>query len=109
MSFKDKTDFPVGVVVDPLLDTVVASRDGFEFTKKELLEQFDRVADPSNWKMPINTTVSVLSVRERIALEEAVIFFAGCTLTLKDTNELDESGRKIYKAAAVGYYNAVGA
>jgi hypothetical protein len=109
MSFKDKTDFPVGVVVDPLLDTVVASRDGFEFTKRELKAQFERVECADNWKNPINTTVSILSVRERIALEEAVIFFAGCTLTLTDTHDLDESGRKVYKATAVGYYNAVGA
>lgn len=72
------------------------------FTRNEMKEQFDRVADKQHWKNPIDATVS-LTPRERAVLCEAVVFFTGSVPTV------EKVGFGVYRITAAGYFAAVGA
>lgn len=62
---------------------------------------FDRVKNPDNWKMPIDTVIS-LTEDEKKFLEEAIIFYTGSVpVFIPRTNG-------IYRVIAEGYYLAVG-
>jgi hypothetical protein len=106
MSFKNKTDFPVGVATDPLLDVIVAKNSGFEFTKRELKAFFEAVEDSDNWKNPIDKTVVLADSREILGTLEAVKFFAGCVPEFHFA--MTDNG-PAFRVKAVGYYVAVGA
>ena len=73
------------------------------FTVAELRAAFDRVKDADNWKNPIDRVLSLESERAIAAVEEAVVFFAGCVA------DVEPLGRDEYRIRAVGYYVAVGA
>lgn len=85
-------------------DQIVASAAGFEFTRGELHAAFTKVEDKQNWKQPIDAFLpAVTSEREIAAVEQAVIFFAGCVARI-DTLPLGG-----YRVRAAGYYRSVGA
>lgn len=56
---------------------------GREYTEAELSEAFDKVADPNDWKAPIDTTVTFADMREGAAIKAAVVFYTGTEATLK--------------------------
>ena len=72
------------------------------FTRAELEQAFNLVADPEHWKNPIHKVLPSLDARERERIERAVVFFAGCKPTFKD---LGAAGVLV---TAPGYYLAVG-
>ena len=85
-------------------DAQVVARNGrFEWTRRELLDLFNRSADRGNWKNPINRVVTLANDRELLGLREAIVFFTGSvpTLTAIGTNR--------YRVRATGYYRTIGA
>lgn len=86
---------------------VVARVLGRDVTRGELSTAFDRIADRSNWKNPIDRVLD-LNDAELFAIIEAVRFFAGCvpTFTIVPGGKLPKCR---YRVRAVGYYAAVGA
>ena len=90
---------------------IVARNGQFVFTRRELEEFFDTVANEENWKMPINKIVRLKGSREILGTYEAVRFFAGCTPEFHFTmtrDGLQEEG-PMFRVEAEGYYMAVGA
>lgn len=87
------------------LDTeIVARAEGFAFTRTELREAFERVENREHWKLPIDTRVAIVGDRQRVAIAQAVIFFAGCEA------EISRIGRTpLFHVRAIGYYAAIGA
>lgn len=83
---------------------VVARNGSMVWTRGELLELFNRVANADNWKLAIDATVSLANDHELFGMYEAVVFFAGCHATIRTAG-----GRNRYRVTAVGYYTAVGA
>jgi hypothetical protein len=80
----------------------------FQFTRAELRTAFDRVANKSNWKLPVDSVVVFTTgPRERIALHVAIRFFTGSSATM-EVVKLAE-GSSTYRVRAAGYYAAVGA
>jgi hypothetical protein len=74
-----------------------------EYTRAELTEAFDLVANPENWKYPIDAVVKDDPDLIR-AIGRAVPFFTGSTI------EVLRAGRgKLKRIVAAGYYSAVGA
>jgi hypothetical protein len=85
-------------------EMIVAARSrGFDFPRSELSAALDRVKNKKNWKSRINRIVTFKSERERVAVEEAVVFFCGCVAEMYDMGD----GRT--RVVADGYYAAVGA
>jgi hypothetical protein len=91
------------------LDSMVVARiNGVEITRGDLLAAFNLVADPANWKNPIDALVpyekcaTLPGYDAPAVIRTAVAFFAGCDAT---TMHLGAGIRVI----AVGYYVAVGA
>lgn len=76
------------------------------YGQERLTAVFDLVADPENWKMPVDAFVEEgqATVGE---IEAAVIFFTG---SVPDIYPCEASGgRQGYAVLAAGYYEAVGA
>lgn len=93
------------VVRVPIPSAAAISREReFAFTRGELRAAFDSVADRKNWKGRIRAWVTLRTERDRVLVECAVQFFAGCRPTLTRTEEPDR-----FRVEAVGYYRAVGA
>jgi hypothetical protein len=92
------------VTPHPLDECPCADVDGRQVTRGELSAAFSAVADPSNWKLPVDTTLDHDEATRlgRGVIREAVIFFAGCVPTFENT----ERGVRV---RARGYYAAVGA
>ena len=84
-----------------------------KYTRKQLRKAFDRVANRSNWKLAIDWSVSIRTHRERLAILEAVKFFAGCEASAEIVELIPDHARggsiAITRFRAVGYYAAVGA
>lgn len=78
---------------------------GTIFSRAELREAFEMVQDETNWKNPIDAAIPAYM---RDAVEEAVVFFAGCRPTFTAINKGRRSLRRL-RVQAVGYYAAVGA
>lgn len=75
----------------------------YNFTRGELREAFDLVADAQNWKAPVDrVVVPGLGTIERLRVDAACRFFAGCGATFTEV----ENGTRV---TAPGYYAAVGA
>lgn len=64
---------------------------------------FNKVADPTNWKMPTKAVV-VHSMEEAQAIQDSVIYFAG---SIADIIELSPSDFGV--KSATGYYVEIGA
>lgn len=60
------------------MDDMVVSTQGY--TRKQLSDAFDNIADPSNWKMPIT---AIVKLDELDVHNEACIFFTGAPLTVE--------------------------
>lgn len=78
--------------------------------RSEVSAIFDRVADKSNWKLPIKAEVA-LDFADSDLLREAVIFFTGSVPTMEVIEPFlnRNDGRSMYRVTAAGYYSAVGA
>jgi hypothetical protein len=87
--------------LDALVVAVVA---GQEVTRGQLSAAFALVADATNWKLPVDTTLAhgVAAATGLGVLREAVIFFTGSVPTF----EHEANGMRV---RARGYYAAVGA
>jgi hypothetical protein len=59
-------------------DEFVAWLNGRPVTRGELRAAFDLVADPTDWKNPINAVVDP-DEQTKVMIYEAVRFFTGCT------------------------------
>jgi len=81
------------------LDDKVVSLNGY--TRGELSNAFDKIADPSNWKMPI---LKLIHKDEFDISNEACIFFTGSALKHAGVDEND-----CMLVSAAGYYNTIGA
>jgi hypothetical protein len=86
---------------------VVATIDGREITWGELKDAFDRVADRTNWKLPIDATIRTTpsandSAREVRLMREAIVFFTG------SAPEFEVMRPYVMRVTAAGYYAAVG-
>lgn len=94
---------------------VVARILGRNVTRATLREAFDRVADKTNWKNPIDAEVVIESGDyEMETIREAVVFFAGCRPSFTFVRVVrrigaNDSGSNLYRVRAAGYYVAVGA
>lgn len=93
----------IASTLQSLDEQIVASRDGHQFTRAELSKAFDVVKPADHWKNAIDARVAILTKRERIAIEEAVIFFAGCHA------DFTPLGGDLFRVTAIGYFAAVGA
>jgi len=80
------------------MDDMVVSTQGY--TRKQLSDAFDTIADPSNWKMPIT---AIVKLNELDVHNEACIFFTGAPLTV----EYIQGNRAA--VSSPGYYNTIGA
>jgi len=87
---------------------VVANVNGRAVTRGELSAAFDRVANKVNWKLPINTVITVTG-DDMPVIVEAVKFFAGCIPTFTPARGKNEPGVYRVRVKAKGYYAAVGA
>ncbi len=77
----------------------------YEYQQGKQVLNFNKVADPENWKMPTKDKV-VYSLEEAQAIQKAVIHFTG---SLADITKLDGS-QSIYGVhSADGYYIGIGA
>jgi len=79
---------------------------GTIFSRAELKEAFEMVQDPTNWKNPIDAAIPAYM---KDAVEEAVIFYAGCRPTFEEVNKRARRSMRRLRVKAVGYYAAVGA
>lgn len=82
---------------------IVAKVGRLSFTQKQLKAYFNAVADKSNWKNPINATVTLKTRRDVTGTVQAVIFFAGCVPSITKIR------RGLYRVTAAGYYLSIGA
>lgn len=73
-----------------------------EVTRGELKEAFDMVADPDNWKNPIDVRIKNPGPRMMAMIDESVRFFAGCTAHVRPHHDT-------VHITAKGYYLAIGA
>ena len=75
------------------------------FTRYELQEAFNLVANKSDWKDPTHTKISKKNLdKYKKVIEEAVIFFTGSCAEFYYTG----TKRKTYWVAFDGYYMAMG-
>jgi len=75
------------------------------FTRYELQEAFNLVANKSDWKDPTHTKISKKNLdKYKKVIEEAVIFFTGSCAEFYYTG----TKRKTYWVAFDGYYLAMG-
>lgn len=88
----------------PKTEEIVAKNGEFKFTEPELKEAFEKVHS-DNWKDPIDKEVVLKTERDRKAVHEAVIYYAGCAPEITRVRK----GEYKYRVKAVGYYIAVGA
>ena len=80
------------------MDDMVVSTQGY--TRKQLSDAFDTIADPSNWKLPIT---AIVKLDELDLYNEACIFFTGDPLTV----EYIQGNRAA--VSSPGYYETIGA
>ena len=80
------------------MDDMVVSTQGY--TRKQLVDAFDTIADPSNWKMPITALVKL---DELDVHNEACVFFTGAPLTVEHVQ-----GNRA-AVSSPGYYETIGA
>lgn len=52
---------------------------------EDLSEAFDKVANPEDWKAPIDATVSITDIREGATIKAAVEFYTATKATIKLT------------------------
>jgi hypothetical protein len=76
------------------------------YSRAELREAFEMVEDPTNWKNPIDAAIPAYM---HDAVEQAVIFYAGCHPTFTEVNPRARRSVRRLRVQAVGYYMAVGA
>lgn len=77
------------------------------FTRGQLEDAFNAVANQENWKLPVDARVPVGQFTcEQV--HAAVVFFAGCVPTFKVEKNPEDAGYH-WRVRAVGYYAAVGA
>lgn len=72
----------------------------YQKTRGQLESSFDKVKNPQNWKLPID---SVCEMKDIADIKEAIIFFTGSVPTFKPCAHL--TGKYTVKAA--GYYAAM--
>lgn len=77
---------------------------GQPVTRGELTAYFNKVADPTNWKLEIDKVVELPTEFDRAMMFTAVLFFTGSAAEL--FHQHGEPGK--YRVMAVGYYAAVG-
>ena len=86
------------------LDALVIDRiDGRDVTRGEFSSAFDRVANPTHWKLGIDAVVDVADARDLEVVLRSVEFFTGS----RATAGIVRPGR--YRVTAAGYYAAIGA
>ncbi len=73
------------------------------WTRGDLSEAFDRVANKENWKLAIDTTIEC-SADDHAIICEAVAFFTGSVANVTPVGE----GAKRFHFKAAGYYSAIG-
>jgi hypothetical protein len=98
---------------------VVSRTAGFAFTRGELADLFDRVANDDHWKNPIDKAVALTTSRERFGLDVAIQFFTGSKASFEILNRqtIEQSTRAgvvkvtitTYHVKAAGYFATVGA
>jgi len=69
------------------------------YTREQLSEAFNKVANPANWKYPID---AVIPKADLDVTETAVTFFAGCSVEV-----VEDRGDEV-RIQAIGYYLAIG-
>jgi hypothetical protein len=74
-----------------------------EFTREQMLEWFNKVHDPENWKNPIDTVIDKPSSEDMVCISDAIGYFAG-----GGTQIIELPGNKI-RVTAPGYYMLIGA
>jgi len=79
------------------MDDMIVSTKGY--TRKQLSDAFDSIADPSNWKLPVT---GIVKLDDLDLYNEACIFFTGGPLTV----EYIQCDRAAVSGA--GYYEIIG-
>jgi hypothetical protein len=69
------------------------------YTEAQLIEAFRQVADPSDWKNPIDEFFPAGEEIDFDAVGAAVIFYCGCVATVSN-----QAGTTV---SAIGYYEAM--
>jgi len=77
---------------------------GRDVTRAQLAAWFQRVEDKTNWKNPIDATVTVADDFDLIGIYTAIEFFTG-----SKASACHFSGRNTYRFEARGYYLTCGA
>jgi cytolysin (calcineurin-like family phosphatase) len=91
-----------------LQDQIVGQVLGISVTRRAASQAFDKVADPQNWKNPIDATIAFADDYELELVKFAVVFFAGCQAKVTILPAF-AGGKTRARIRAVGYYVAVGA
>ncbi len=81
---------------------------GRDVTRAELSKAFDQVKNPTNWKMPVDARIPLVSDFDLLLVREAVIFFTGSVPEITPVL-LCKPRAMVYRVTAAGYYVAVGA
>jgi hypothetical protein len=93
-----------------LKSRVIASKGEWNLTFGELQDAFDKVANPENWKMPINVCVAIESDRDEAAIREAIRWFTASEPTITPEKYIPGTKRATrYRVLARGYYATIGA
>lgn len=86
------------------LSQVVAHIGERAVTRRELRDAFDRVANKTNWKLPVNAVIEATAA-DQLLISEAVVFFTGSVPTITRVPNWPH----LSLVRADGYYKAVGA
>lgn len=93
--------------IDFAMCQIVGEVNGEPVSRGELKEAFDLVADPENWKNPIDIRIENPGADMIEKIKEAVVFFTGSTCHVRRV--VESSGRDTFHITAKGYYLAIGA
>ena len=86
---------------------VVSEVNGKPVTHGELSDAFDLVADPENWKNPIDARIENPGAEMRALIAEAVVYFTGSTAHFRRV--IESCGKDTFHITAKGYYLTIGA
>lgn len=73
-------------------------------TIAEARKLFDRVKNPNNWKLPVDSIQSGINADDRLKIAAAIVFYTGSVATWSRVGNTDT-----WRVRAIGYYSAVGA
>lgn len=84
------------------MDSERISINGREYTRKALEDAFDMVANPDDWRAPIDAHVTTTDIRDGSTIKAAVAFFTGTEATIRLESDVDQETFELH-VTALGY------